>query len=111
MSGPTPKGLNHARPLILVGAAAWLLAFSDCALIPQSAVRVSHRDYCREAARMGWCSPACGKRQPALCRPLRLLSCSDWMCTWRAADGSLVFSADLDAFADSLGSGCPGGAL
>lgn len=74
---------------------AVLLALSGCALVPQHAYRVTHRDYCREAARAGWCSPSCGRRQPALCRPLQLLSCSDWMCKWQAEDGSLVFSADL----------------
>lgn len=55
--------------------------------------KVSRRDACLQAQRMGWCYDSCPERlKPVKCQKLELISCnSGGMCMWRAADGSIVF--------------------
>jgi hypothetical protein len=91
----TPRRTARAvlRAFVLLAAALLLAA---CALIPvtppnKRSGRVQLRAYCRQAAEQGWCSDACGNRQPVGCDPLTLVSCGNLFCTATDSKGNLFF--------------------
>lgn len=65
------------------------MLLSGCAGIER---RADIRLYCRQAVEQGWCSAVCGRKQPAWCRPGKLIGGADPDACWQAIeydDGSL----------------------